>query len=152
MSSKFGERPGIEFAELELTDTEDNEIARLASQNLPITLPWGKKPIPLGTCYQSRLQSSKDHEPWLEQTPFILSDLLMMPKILHRQRGTDASYRSVNTSRECETGDHLTLGFGVGVGLPFLASVSVKGSYDKDVQENRDVRNFWRFVEYGLMK
>ena len=137
--SSIGKFADKDFAGLELADADDNEIARQAAQNLPIILPWGRRNIRLGTCYQSRLQGSKDHTPWREDTPFILSDLFMMPKILHRERGTDATYHSVKTSRECETGDHLSLGFGVGVGLPFLASVSVKGTYDKEVQENRDV-------------
>lgn len=137
--SNIGHITDEEFEGLGLSDADDNEIARQASQNLPIILPWCRQNVRLGTCYQSRLQSSKD--PWLKGTPFVLSDLYMMPKILHRQRGTDATYKSISTSRECETGDHLSLGFGVGVGLPFLASVSVKGTYDSDIQENKDVRN-----------
>jgi len=139
--SNIGKIADEDFASLEIDDANDNEIARLAAQNLPIVLPWGRKNVRLGACYQSSLQSSQNQSPWLEDTPFILSDLYMMPKILHRERGTNATYKSVVTSRECETGDHLSLGFGVGVGLPFLASVSVKGTYDKDVQENKDVRS-----------
>ena len=33
----------------------------------------------------------------------------------------------------------MSLGLGLGVGLPFLAEVSVTGTYDKDVMENTDV-------------
>ena len=137
--SKIGKIADNDFATLELIDADDNEIARQAAQRLPIILPWGRQNVRLGTCYQSSLQHSKHQSPWLEETPFILSDLYMMPKILHRERGTNATYKSISTARECETGDHLSLGFGVGVGLPFLASVSVKGDYDRDVQKNQDV-------------
>ena len=136
--SNIGKAADNDFADLALHDPSDNEIARQATNSLPIILPWSKKSVRLGTCYQSSSQSSGN--PWLESSPFILSDLYTMPTILDRSRGTEASYKSVITSRECETGDHLSLGFGVGVGLPFLASVSVKGTYDKEVQENRDVR------------
>lgn len=135
--SEVGRIADADFAGLELDKTTDNEIERLAAQNLPIVLPWSRQNIRLGTCYQSRRQSSGD--PWVNDTPFVLADLYMIPKILDREYGTEATYKSVSTSRGCETGDHLSLGFGVGVGLPFLASVSVKGTYDKDVQENKDV-------------
>ena len=123
---------------LKVEAVNDNEISQLAKQGLPIILPWGKRPIRLGTCYKSSLQSTQEG-PFLEESPFMLSDLYTMPKTLQREGGTDSRYKSVNTSRVVETGDHLSLGFGVGVGLPFLASVSVKGQFDQHVHENRDV-------------
>ena len=135
--SKIGPIADAEFAGLELDDICDNEIQRLASSHLPIVLPWSRQNVRLGTCYQSRRQSCGD--PWVQETPFILADLYMIPKVLDREHGTQATYKSVSTLHECETGDHLSLGFGVGVGLPFLASISVKGTYDKNVQENKDV-------------
>lgn len=127
-----------EFAGLERETIGDNEIERLTAQHLPIILPWSRRNVRLGTCYQSHLQRSSD--PWVKETPFILADLFMIPKAFDREHGTQATYKSVSTTRECETGDHLSLGFGVGVGLPFLASISVKGTYDRDVQKNNDVR------------
>ena len=135
---EIGSITDADFARLDLNEIEDNEIERLATQHLPIVLPWSRKNARLGTCYQSHLQSSGD--PWVKDTPFVLTDLYMIPKTLDREHGTQATYKSISTTRECESGDHLSLGFGVGVGLPFLASVSVKGTYDKDVQENQDVR------------
>lgn len=135
--SEVGRITDADFAGLELDQIRDNEIERLAAQHLPIILPWSRQSVRLGTCYQSRRQSSGD--PWVKDTPFVLADLHMIPKILDREHGTQATYKSVSTTRECESGDHLSLGFGVGVGLPFLASVSVKGMYDKNVQENKDV-------------
>lgn len=135
---EIGHIGDADFAGLERATIGDNEIERLTAHHLPIILPWSRQNVRLGTCYQSRRQSSGD--PWVKETPFILADLFMIPKTLEREHGTQATYRSVSTVRECESGDHLSLGFGVGVGLPFLASVSVKGTYDKDVQENNDVR------------
>jgi hypothetical protein len=126
-----------DFAGLALDDVDENEIERLARQHMPIILPWHQEKVHLGTCYQSRLQSFGS--PWVQDTPFALADLYMIPKILDSEHGTVATYKSVSTRRQCETGDHLSLGFGVGVGLPFLASVSVKGTYDKNLQENNDV-------------
>jgi hypothetical protein len=116
---------------------DDNEIARCAAQRLPIILPWGKKRMRIGTCYDSRLQATGD--PFLDANPFILSDLYMISKTLHPETGTESSFNSVTTSRLVETADHLSLGFGVSVGLPFLASVSVKGQFDRHLVENNDV-------------
>ena len=69
----------------------------------------------------------------------MLSDLLIMPKELHFEYGTNSTLKKVSTLKQSETEDHLSLGFGVGVGLPFLAKASVMGTYDKHVQENKDV-------------
>lgn len=135
--SAVGRIADADFAGLEVDEIGENEIERLAAQHLPIILPWSRQNVRLGTCYQSCRQSSGD--PWVKDSPFVLADLYMIPKILEREHGTQATYKSVSTTRECESGDHLSLGFGVGVGLPFLASISVKGTYDKDVQENKDV-------------
>jgi hypothetical protein len=72
----------------------------------------------------------------------VLVDLYMIPRILDNEYGIVATYKSGSIRRQCETNDHLSLGFGVGVGLPFLASASMKGAYDKDLQENNDVSWF----------
>ena len=69
----------------------------------------------------------------------MLSDLHIIPKELHAEFGTTTTFKKVKTIRESETGDHLSLGFGIGVGLPFMASVSVKGTFDQHIQENKDV-------------
>jgi len=115
----------------------DNEISCQARQGLPIVLPWGRKPIRLGTTFHSRLLSTGN--PWSDETPFVLSDMHMIPKELHAEYGTTSTFKKVKTTKESETGDHLSLGLGVGVGLPFLASVSVKGTFDQHIQENKDV-------------
>ena len=125
---------------LNVPGLSENEIHRLADQGLPLIIPWHRnKTVRLGTCFHSSRLASQD--PWGSESPFILQDLILMQKILSRENGTVSSYKSIITSKTSETGDHLSLGFGVGVGLPFLASVSVKGTYDKDIQENKDVRS-----------
>ncbi|CBX95835.1 hypothetical protein LEMA_P029870.1 [Plenodomus lingam JN3] len=114
----------------------DSEITLQAQQGLPLVLPWGHIPVRLGTTFHSNRQSTNN--PWSDETPFVLSDLHMIPKELHFEYGTTSTFKKVKTTTERETADHLTLGFGVGVGLPFLASASVKGTFDKDLQENTD--------------
>ena len=115
----------------------DNDISRQAQQGLPLALPWGTKSVRLGTTFHSRLQSTEN--PWSDETPFVLSDLHVIPKELHFEYGTNSTFKKVSTSRQSETGDHLSLGFGIGAGLPFVASVSVKGTFDQHIQENKDV-------------
>ncbi|KAL9115745.1 MAG: hypothetical protein Q9227_000113 [Pyrenula ochraceoflavens] len=113
-----------------------NDILRQAQQGLPISLPWGRDVVRLGTTFHSSRQGTES--PWSDETPFVLSDMHMIQKELHAEYGTTSTFKKVKTHKECETGDHLSLGFGVGVGLPFLASASVKGTYDNHVQENKD--------------
>lgn len=126
-----------EFGDWLQLDAEDsNWVAQQAALRVPLVLPWKKEKIRLGACFQSRLQQS---DPWLKSNPFILSDLYMIPKILQSDYGSTSTFHSVNTSKKSETSDHLSLGFGVGVGLPFLCSASVKGTYDEDVKNNNDV-------------
>jgi hypothetical protein len=116
---------------------DDNEISCQARQGLPLSLPWGLKKIRLGTTFHSKLQSTEN--PWSDETPFVLSDIHMIPKELHAEYGTTSTFKKVKTARQRKTGDHLSLGFGIGVGLPFLASASVRGTFDQHIQENKDV-------------
>ena len=59
-----------------------------------------------------------------------------------KSTGQVRNWSTAKTTRTCETGDHLSLGFGIGIGLPLLFSASVKGTFDQDLQENRDVSSF----------
>ena len=127
-----------ELAILEVPDVNDNDVRRSIDNGLPLILPWHRhKTVRLGTCFHSSRYATSN--PWGEEIPFMLQDIALVPKVLRREYGTVASYTSVSTSQTSETPDHLSLGFGVGVGLPFLASVSIKGTYDKEVLENKDV-------------
>lgn len=117
--------------------SSDNDIILQAQEGLTLILPWGRNPMRLGTTFQSKRQSTLN--PWSEETPFVLSDLHMIPKELHLESGTISTFKKVHTTSESETRDHLTLGFKAGIGVPFLAKASVKGTFDQDVQENKDV-------------
>ncbi|MCJ1249393.1 hypothetical protein MMC30_006616 [Trapelia coarctata] len=123
--SDYSEAEGISLAAIE----------RCTSSKLPLILPWHpKQTIPLGTLFYSQ----RPADPWARNNPFDTYSLVSTPIIINRDDGTDSSFRSESTSRTSDTHDHLSLGFGVGAGLPFLAEVSVKGTYDKDVTENKD--------------
>ena len=114
-------------------------MQNLVSDHQDITLPWHRnKTVRLGTCLHSS-QLGTDN-PWADeaQSPFLLAHLYRVPAVLRREFGTSAAFKSVETGLQCNTRDHLSLGFGVGVGLPFLASVSVQGQYDSDVMKNTD--------------
>ncbi|KAF2151441.1 hypothetical protein K461DRAFT_295497 [Myriangium duriaei CBS 260.36] len=124
-----------EWLQLETSEENNDWVAQQATQGLPLVLPWKTKILRLGTCFQSSLVHE---DPWLQENPFILSDLYMIPKVLQSEYGSTSSFHSVNTSRQSETSDHLSLGFGMGVGLPFLCSASAKGTYDEDVKKNDD--------------
>ncbi|KAH7165331.1 hypothetical protein EDB81DRAFT_710820 [Dactylonectria macrodidyma] len=119
---------------LQLEEEDTNWVAQQTAQGLPLVLPWKKQAVRLGTCFRSQ----RLDDPWLKDNPFILSDFYMIPKVLRSNYGSTSSFHSVSTSRKTETGKHLALGFGVGVGLPFLCSASVKGTYDEDLKENND--------------
>ncbi|KAJ5150901.1 uncharacterized protein N7482_010153 [Penicillium canariense] len=115
---------------------DEDEVSRQARQGLPLALPWGREIIRLGTTFFSDRQTTMN--PWSDETPFVLSELHMIKKELHAEYGTNSTFKKVSTRKTCETGNHLSLGFGVGVGLPYLASVNVKGTYDEHLQENKD--------------
>ena len=111
-------------------------ITRCTKSKLPLLLPWHpKETIRLGTLSHSK----RPENPWAENSPFDTNSLLSTPILVQREDGTQSSIKSQSTSRASETHDHMSLRLGLGIGLPFLAEVSVTGTYDKDVLENHDV-------------
>lgn len=127
-----------EFEGLSLEELDENEFQRLARSSMPLVLPWHRTPVRLGTGYHSKLQTTED--PWAKETPFVLAELLMQAKVFRPEQGTTSSFTSKKTSRTAESNEHLALGFGVGVSPPIpVCSVSVKGKFDKQLQENSDV-------------
>ncbi|KAF2627507.1 hypothetical protein BU25DRAFT_439935 [Macroventuria anomochaeta] len=114
-------------------------ISRRASQGLLLALPCGTNPIRLGMTFHSRLQSTLN--PWSEETPFVLSNIHIISKELHFEYGTNSTFKKASTSRQSETGDHLSLGSGVDVRLPFVANVSVKGMFGQHIPEDKDSYN-----------
>ncbi|CAK4024460.1 Hypothetical predicted protein [Lecanosticta acicola] len=125
--------PGYE----ELSEISFAEVERLTKARLPLIIPWHpKQMVPLGTFFHSTKKS--EEYPWAKNSPFDPSSLARTAMIVGRDYGSQSTFKSRSTSRSTQTVDHLELGFGVGVGLPFLASVTVHGDYCKDVQENKD--------------
>ncbi len=136
--SAVGHISDQEFAGLSLGELEENEFQRLACQGMPLLLPWHREPVRLGTGYHSNRQLTKN--PWANETPFVLAELMLQAKIFRPEQGTTSSFTSKKTSRSAETNDHLTLGLGVGVSPPIpVVTVSVKGQFDQQLQENSDV-------------
>lgn len=136
--SALGHIKDPEFEGLGLEELNENEFQRCARSGMPLLLPWHRKPVRLGTGYHSRLQTTD--EPWAQETPFVLADLLLQAKVYRTEQGTTSSFTSRKTSRTAETNDHLALGFGVGISPPIpICSASVKGNFDRQLQENSDV-------------
>jgi hypothetical protein len=136
--STLGHISDPDFNSLNLPELQENEWQRLARAGMPLILPWHHKAISLGTGYHSRSQLGP--KPWATETPFNLADLLMQAKIFRPEQGTTSSFTSRETSRKEESNDHTELGFGVGIkpAIPVI-EVNVKGSYDKQLYENKDV-------------
>ena len=130
----------------ELSELSEEELRRCTKASLPLFIPWHpKQTIPLGTFFFS----SRSTDPWATNSPFSTKSLALTPILVERDYGSQSVFKSISTSRSTETNDHLELGLGVGAGLPFLASVTVKGSYCKDVQENNDVSHQTHLEDQG---
>jgi hypothetical protein len=107
-----------------------------ANSRLPLIIPWHpKQTVKIDTLFHF----NRPNDPWVNSTRFGDFSLATTPLVVQREDGTEASFNSQSTSSTPSTHDHFSLGFGVGVGLPFLAEVTVSGTYDKDVIENEDV-------------
>jgi len=74
--------------------------------------------------YYLSFEAAIHRNPRTDETPFILFDIHMVPNELYVEYGTTSTFKKTKTARESETDDHLSLRFGLGVGLPFLASVN----------------------------
>lgn len=133
---ELGKGPFVEYTTYPAGGTTTQ---KLAYSGLPIQLPWdNQKTVQLGTAlFSSKLEASDG--PWnLEDSPFLTGEHTPQATLTYLY-GTIATFKSINTLKQLETKDHLSLGFGAGVGLPFIAKVSVKGQYDRTVEKNKDV-------------
>jgi hypothetical protein len=137
-SATIGHINDEDFAGLNLAELDENEFQRSARAGFPLLLPWHRDPVRLGTGYHSSLQLTEN--PWASETPFILAELMLQAKVFRPEQGTTSSFTLKKTSRSAESNDHLTLGFGVNLSPPIpVVIVSVKGTFDQQVQENSDV-------------
>ncbi|KAK1238467.1 hypothetical protein MKX07_006613 [Trichoderma sp. CBMAI-0711] len=119
-------------------DVFDPLIPRVAQQAItrsPIRLPWQARVLPLGMFFRSAA-TTKGENPFAMQSAFDAESLISAP-IEFAADDASGSFKSSEVMSSSASTDHLSIGAGVGVDLPFLqASVSVQ--FDKDVMENRD--------------
>jgi hypothetical protein len=121
----------------EVIDIEENEFQRLARYGLPLILPWHHETIRIGTSYHTDKQTTS--APWAKESPFELNDLALKYKLCHPESGSTSSFRLTVTSTSAVSEEHLSLGLGISVSPLPIVTLSVKGAYDNQVQENRDV-------------
>lgn len=76
---------------------------------------------------------------WFKEILFILLDFYLILKVFNCDYGSNLSFYFVSMLRKLEIGKYMVFGFGVGVGLFFLCLVLVKGIYDEELKENKDV-------------
>ncbi|KAL7807168.1 hypothetical protein V8C44DRAFT_337873 [Trichoderma aethiopicum] len=119
-------------------DVFDPLIPRVAQQAItrsPIRLPWQARVLPLGMFFRSAATTNGEN-PFSMQSAFD-TESLVSALIEYTADDASGSFKSSEVMRSSASTDHLSIGAGVGVDLPFLeASVSVQ--FDKDVMENRD--------------
>lgn len=107
-----------------------NSLQNLASQSLPLYLPWSKDYIAIGSGFNSAAIES-DSSPWVSKYPYMIDNAKCIVEI----DGAVSSYREGNSSSSAQHSEHLSASLGVTVGCKFL-SASVAGSYDKSVSDN----------------
>jgi hypothetical protein len=101
-----------------------------------IVLPWGARPIELGTSFQSNRSTSPDG-PFLSQAAFDGAQLAQAHVIYDASPNTGI-YEEHTTKLDSHKSEHLRADIGVSIGGSFLGG-SVSGEYDKAVLENNDM-------------
>lgn len=131
-------------------DDEDIDlpsIESLAKARLPIVIPWSRlcSNVGPGSLFQTSAAGSGSTDPWSKISPFKQSPDTeesgyghSVPMTYSSSSGTTGTFKSSVTSSAVENNDHLTVGLKVSMDA-FIVSASVKGQYDKHVQENDDV-------------
>ena len=119
-----------------LSDYGIPTIQHLASLNSLITLP-SIPSILVRPCrtFHSRLCTTSDL--WSKESPFDQQSLDDISMLYRNNDGGLGSYHSVETNTSTSSSEHLSVRFGITVGIPLL-SASVTGGYDKDTLENHD--------------
>ncbi|EUC40363.1 hypothetical protein COCMIDRAFT_109002 [Bipolaris oryzae ATCC 44560] len=107
-----------------------NDLQNLASQGLPLYLPWSKDYIAIGSGFNSASIASSS-SPWVSKCPYIIDNAKCVMEI----SGTTSSYREGNSFSSVQHSEHLSASLGVTVGCKFL-SANVTGSYDETVSDN----------------
>ncbi|KAJ9108616.1 hypothetical protein QFC19_002334 [Naganishia cerealis] len=133
--------------DVDYDDINFPSIEALVKARLPIVIPWSKlcEDVAPGAFFHSRLASSGSNEPWSKISPFRQSldadkdnGIHSIPMVYTPSSGATGTFKSSATSSAIETNEHLTVGLKVSVDA-LIVTASVKGQYDKHVQENEDV-------------
>ena len=118
------------------SDPTINTTNTFTSNAAVLILPGSPQPVFLGTGFRSDLVKAK-RDPWvISASPFTHET---RPKIKYTNDITQGSYLETSNSHSCASADHLSVGFGIGIGNDYVGA-SVTGRYDKHVMSNRDVR------------
>lgn len=116
---------------------EENEslLVTQARNGVPLLLPWGHQSLIPGTGFNSEKMMQN---PWMGQSAFLPFDP-HFPYVQYDARGGGcANYRSAESDSHGTSHTHYSGSLSATVDVKF-ASVSVTGSYDKDIRETTDV-------------
>jgi len=122
--------------DLSIMASQRPDLLNLASNRLPIHLPWFPKVVSLGTT----LHSSRFHSdnPFSDVSPFEQRSLRGPRFNLEVRHGAVGSFVSATTVKHSEKGEHMTLSLGISIDCLF-AGASVTGQYEKETHNNNKV-------------
>lgn len=119
------------------SDKLENLLVTQAKNAVEIVVPWGNETVRPGAGFESK--SMLAGSPWkTERSPF-KSFEATDNYMIYEQRGDGrANYRSADSYSHGTSTVHYSGSLGVTVDAIF-ASASVTGSFDRSIQENKDV-------------
>lgn len=127
------------------TEERENVLVTQARYGLPLVVPWAHEVVIPGKGFES---SNILGEPWVESSPFVPFDQHQACMIYEPNGDAHAHFCSAESQSHESSTEHYSASIGATVDVKF-ASANVTGSYDKTVQENKDVcfalpfSNFW---------
>ncbi|KAF4964578.1 hypothetical protein FSARC_7484 [Fusarium sarcochroum] len=111
-------------------------VARQASAQQVLRLPWNTRSISLGSFFNSETASTTKIDPFSRTSAFA-EDSLRKARVTFNPYDGDASFKSCESTSSSTSTDHLSVGIGVGISC-FIVSASVSCQYDRQVMENND--------------
>ena len=126
----------VEYDEPDFDPTKSS-IRGFARACVPLTLPCVPRHVSLGTGFDTQSTGSgSGSDPW-RPSIFPVSNLQQGVGSVEI-KGNQCSYRDSFTFSSSQSSDHFSGSLGVTVGNDFLSG-SVEASYDRTVQESREV-------------
>lgn len=116
-------------------EEHENALVTQARHRLPFVVPWANEAIVPGKGFQS---GNMLGDPWVANSPFIPLEQHQRCMIYQPNGDAHAHYCSAESQSHESSTEHYSASIGATVDVKF-ASANVTGSYDKTVQENRDV-------------